>query len=188
MKKIIRFKFLLLVSAIFLIVLSGCSATAVPLSQATKEKIARLEWSQISKYSRVSNAGNFCWQLNREKYGGHEDWRLPTIDELRSIIQNCPGTELEGECRISKENDNLSYHQDYSRKYCHACKGENWQNHSALPDLGREIISSSRVDEQNMIGFPDGSYYYGVDFTQYGSIVLYSYWDDSVNVVCVREN
>ena len=188
MKKITKFKFLLLVSVIFVVTVSGCAATAVPLSQATKDRIARLEWSKVSKFSSVSRAGDFCSQLNREQYGGHNDWRLPTIDELRSIIQNCPGTELEGECRISEVNDNLSYHQDYSRKYCHACKGKNWQDHSALPDLGREIISRSRVDEQNMIGFADGSYYYGVDFTQYGSIILYSYWNDYASVVCVRGN
>ena len=51
-----------------------------------------------------------------------------------------------------------------------------------------DLISSSRVDEENMVGFSFGSYYYGVDFTQYGSIILYSYWNDYASVVCVREN
>lgn len=186
MKKIIRFKFLLLVSAIFVVALSGC--TAVPLTQATKEKIARLEWSPVSGRVSISGAFDYCYKL---QYGGHKDWRLPTIDELRSIIKNCPGTELEGKCRVSEVNDNLSYHRDYTRRHCHACDGKNWRDHSTLVfdnNFVDDLISSSRVDEDNMVGFAYGSYYYGVDFTQYGSIILYPYWGAYVNAVCVREN
>ena len=56
--------------------------------------------SQISTMSVMEwkAASTYCDSLSEE---GFSDWHLPTISELRTLIQNCPGTETGGECKVS---------------------------------------------------------------------------------------
>ena len=87
MKKI---PFLFLLPSIFLCISCGDSSWSETAAEP-------MTWDEAVKY---------CDELVQKS---HDDWHLPTIDELRERIVNCPATSPEGECSISEENGNLPF-------------------------------------------------------------------------------
>jgi len=64
-----------------------------------------LKWSDIApKAMTWKEADSYCSSL---KENDLSDWRLPNIDELRTLIQNCNLTEPSGSCRISENRQCL---------------------------------------------------------------------------------
>lgn len=47
-----------------------------------------------------SDAVKFCGDLD---YAGHNDWRLPTIDELRGIVEGYSDLESGGRCKVTSK-------------------------------------------------------------------------------------
>ena len=79
-----------------------------------------LQWSK--KAPGVMNwddAVKYCKNL---KEGKHNDWRLPDIDELRTLVQNHPGTRPGGSCPISEKAGKL-----HSRDWTTACHTEAYE-------------------------------------------------------------
>ena len=83
-----------------------------------KRKEGEVEWSLIPIQNKTWNeAAQYCSYSHE---GGHNDWRLPTIDEIRTMVVNCPDTQPFGMCKISHKNGMLSK-RDYNKK-CGGCR------------------------------------------------------------------
>jgi len=70
-----------------------------------------------------SEANTYCQNLS---LAGFDDWRLPTISELRSIIRGCNGTSLVGECGVF---DNCPNYETCYNNSCHGCEELIGSNH-----------------------------------------------------------
>jgi len=104
-------------------------------------KIDNLFWSKGSIIAMTSkNAIDYCKNLNED---GHNDWRLPNIDELRTLIQNHSGTETGGTCEISEKSGKLAK-KDFTKE-CRAKKFGG--NYSKLGDRGLPFWSSSTLSD-----------------------------------------
>lgn len=143
-----------------------------------KESI--LQWSQVSpteipwEYSHI-----YCQKLRE---GGFSDWRTPNIDELRTLIIKCPGTETSGRCRISEKNDCLS--EGCYSKSCQSCPVKRTDiltyYHETYSKLGdkENLWSSSEFFGNN------GSWY--VSFSSGGIFTASPF--QSFKIRCVRNN
>ena len=88
--------FVVLSAMVFMI---GCGK-ALDQAKALREP----QWSSRSPQTMSWNdAKAYCGNLNE---GGHKDWRLPNIDEVKSLVRNCAYTQLS--CKVSEKNACLS--------------------------------------------------------------------------------
>mgnify|MGYP001311070331 FL=1 len=126
---------------------------------------ASLNWSDISSNSMYWDAAvTYC-----ENIGG----RIPTISELRTLIQNCPATETGGECGVT--DDCLSNIDCYSLLICSGFDSDDSNEYSIFGDK-KILWSSSEV--------PDKDYVYLVDF-EFGRVFYYDKISEPNNVRCV---
>jgi hypothetical protein len=97
------------------------------------KRIGTYEWSDVIDSWTVS-----CEGVEED---GHTDWREPNIDELRTLVQNHPGTVAGGTCKIcekdslgfGREFDEIDYEETINFKNCEGIEGDNF---SKLGDKG----------------------------------------------------
>jgi len=126
-------------------------------------------WSKISYTRPWEKAKEYCENLDED---GFSDWRLPDIDELRTLVHNHSGTQSGGTCRISEKAGKLSS-RDRTFRDCNGRKGSDF---SDLPK--KEKFWSSSV----LSDFPYDRWY--VDLNNGGV-----YTHDTIienYVICVR--
>lgn len=115
-------------------------------------KIGSLIWSdRSSNEMNWSSAKQYCEDLSE---GGFNDWRLPNIDELRTLIQNHSGTQTGGTCKISEKAGKLAW-SDITRD----CDGRDGSNFSKLGDTDWFWSSSTPSDGPYyawVVGFRSG--------------------------------
>lgn len=81
---------------------------------------SKLTWSDKSPATLSwTSAPDYCKGKNTSEYGGYDDWRLPTIDELRTLIQVCEGSRAGGDCAVS-DPDHLAESDVSEQCYCAA--------------------------------------------------------------------
>ncbi|MBI5896192.1 MAG: DUF1566 domain-containing protein, partial [Desulfobacterales bacterium] len=63
-----------------------------PSAEIVFDSATRLVWQRAGcPYPRTwSEAGDYIQSLNADKFAGHEGWRLPTIDELATLLRPTP--------------------------------------------------------------------------------------------------
>ena len=96
-----------------------------------------------------NDAKAYCSNLNE---GGHKDWRLPNIDEVKSLVRNCAYTQLT--CKVSEKNACLSkdcgenlFLMQYGKSdhSCHCDWKQNAAYYSILNDDDKVTLWSSSI-------------------------------------------
>ena len=96
-----------------------------------KDPVSGFMWSS-KYYGSYEESWHYCMDLDE---GGFDDWKIPTIKQLRSLVQNCPGTELGGECE-TEEDPNSSYGSpfNYIVENCSSCDLDQTGKYSKFGD------------------------------------------------------
>ena len=136
------------------------------------KRIGNLEWSNVVELAS-------CEELAED---GHTDWRKPNIDELRTLIQNHPGTVSGGKCRISEEHNKLG-------DAAEDCGGEEGNNFSKFGDdkklwsLSRYVVVSEEPEQGAwVVNFENG----GVESVS--DSFNPAWWGEYRSTRCVRQD
>lgn len=138
---------------------------------------------------RFDEVTNLCWQNppgsmmshgNATTYcldhsdGGETEWRLPTIDEMRSLIRDCPASQPGGACAITEGSDSSAWSGN-----CAGCDASSCSWPADLNGACLQYWSSSIVSDKS-----DFAWY--VDFSD-GGISRMRTDVENYYVRCVRE-
>ncbi|MGI6393812.1 MAG: DUF1566 domain-containing protein [bacterium] len=97
-----------------------------------------LEWSRAERFCKWVDIENFCKEMDE---GGNTDWRVPDINELRTLVTNCPLTQTGGKCEIALP---FSGSESLSEE-CSGCNSDKSGIYSKLGD-SYYFISSSHYE------------------------------------------
>ena len=103
-----------------------------------------LIWSNKAPETMTwAKAQTYC--KDELKEGGFNDWRLPNIDELRTLILSCPNTMPGGSCAVT-DPDCLSLNSCYTDATC-SCSEDLSGKYSVFEETDILWSSSKRSDQ-----------------------------------------
>ena len=105
--------------------ITECStSSALPCKDSSKNLI----WSYlIAENKNWEEAKTACSDM---VFGGFDDWRLPNIDEIRTLIRECPGTMTNGSCELSTS----CVYSTCTSAACDGCTSDSSGKYSKLGD------------------------------------------------------
>jgi Cobalamin biosynthesis protein CobT (nicotinate-mononucleotide:5, 6-dimethylbenzimidazole phosphoribosyltransferase) len=140
--------------------------TGIPLcdesrSAPCEDASTHYVWSQVDFFMTEISWKDKAVQCRESKSGGISQWRIPTIDEIRTILTASDKLKTGGECPVT---DACSYFSAgcFDEEYEGKCTEEegNGGFESSLYDYGYYVLSGTISDES------DGVYYaWAVDLT-----------------------
>jgi len=136
------------------------SDTDVDIEGAWRDDDTSLYWQEkATGWKPAEDAPAHCEDL---ELGGYDDWRLPTIGELRSLIKGCAGTAADGACGIEDDCTEM----DCITEECAGCESsagpgaEGCYRPDDFEGSCRMIWSSSAVEDDTekswYVNFIDG--------------------------------
>lgn len=151
----------------------GCNSST---GKCECKTIDSMTWSNKSDSTMDwEGAVSYCDNLTE---CGYSDWHLPTIDELRTTIQNCYDTMPGDICHVSEKNNCLSSScKEVGNSFCTCTSVDYNETYSIFGDKYINFWSSS-VQSDNT----DYAWYVG--FT-YGNVASY-HKNAKIYVRCVR--
>ena len=155
--------------------ISECSPESpTPCRDLTSDMI----WSAKSGGMKWQDAVDYCNNLTQ---GGFSDWRLPDIDELRTLIQNCANTEPDGQCKVSENKGKLSSNDKYPDGACYCSATKTDGSYSKFGDDDKVVLWSSSA----VLDYTDGNYVWRVAF-DHGKVDYSNSKNSLADLRCVR--
>lgn len=140
-------------------------------SENSCTKIDGNMWSpKSSSLMDWDDAVSYCDNLTE---CGYSNWHLPTISELRTLIQNCSFTVTGGSCGVT---DSCLSYSNCRNDACNGCSSDSSGKYSKLGDIGWFWSSSVQSDNSILV--------WSVSFSL-GHVSSHSVANDSF-VRCVR--
>src|SRR6185503_15033783 len=165
---------------VLVLALSGC-----PLFDIGKDDLGNsLEWQDPPPSNEMTwdDASSHCEGLSQ---GGHDDWRLPSIDELRTLVEGCPETEPGGACQVSGECSDASCSGHEASSASCSCEGSSPPEGGCFHVSGfSESCGCYKSSSAVSGGAPDSTYHWELCFDR--GYVTSSPASTPMRVRCVR--
>jgi hypothetical protein len=113
--------------------------------------------------------------------GGADDWRLPTISELRALVAGCPATEPGGTCTLVEEGGQASPPPYES---CNGCPGGGGPGVAGCYWRDRGGTCGVYWSTTTLYRFPSEGF--ALDFITASMMTLGQFEEAQFNVRCVR--